>query len=478
MTFRTAFSTALSGFRLLFPYATWSLAHHAQAVARRSQPRSFGRCVSVLTRGKPEGGPRNVSWTPSRKTALSESARTREVSPLWLVPASPGPQPVQLLRGFPLGRCRARSAGVRRPLHVGPLRVARKGDTAARVPLCHDCGLPCQPGGREVLEHSISVVLCAYTEERWEALSAAVDSVRRQTVRPREIIVVIDHNARLLARVRASMPDVNSVESAQQPGAGGARNTGVAAASGAIIAFLDDDAEARPDWLQQLAACYRDPHVLGVGGAIDPRWLAHIPAWFPPEFRWVIGCTYTGMPLKRARIRNLIAANMSVHRDVFQALGGFRPGFGNVKIPEKRPVLQLQSRAGDEEVEFCIRGLQTWPDAWWLYEPLAAVYHRVPPRRARFVYFLSRCYAEGLGAAALVRTLGIRDGLSTERTYVLKTLPLGVACGLRDVARGDLTGLGRSGAIIAGLSLTSAGYVLGSAFQRMPGVRGQRATSG
>src|SRR5579875_590535 len=86
-------------------------------------------------------------------------------------------------------------------------------------------GTPCQPDKPEVVERSISVVLCAYTEERWEALAAAVDSVRRQTIRPREILVVVDHNARLLARVRAGMPDVSSLENAQQPGAGGARNT-------------------------------------------------------------------------------------------------------------------------------------------------------------------------------------------------------------------------------------------------------------
>ena len=314
---------------------------------------------------------------------------------------------------------------------------------------------------------NVSVVFCAYADDRWEALAAAVESVRQQTMHPRETIVVIDHNPRLLDRVRTCMPDIIALENTQLAGAGGARNTGVEAASGAIIAFLDDDAEAAPDWLERLIDCYEDPGMLGVGGAIDPNWLARKPSWFPSEFAWVVGCTYTGMPETRARIRNLIAANMSVRRDVYLDLGGFHPGFGNVKGQARGSLLRLQSRAGDEEVEFCIRGIQKRPGCYWLHEPRALVYHRVPAQRTRFKYFLTRCYHEGLGAASIVRSLGTGDGLSTERVYVFKTLPRGVVNGLADVAHGDLAGFGRSGSIIAGLAVTSASYLLGSAAQRV-----------
>ena len=80
----------------------------------------------------------------------------------------------------------------------------------------------------------------------------------------------------------------------QQRGISGARNSGIAAARGAIIAFLDDDAIAAPDWLEQLLAGYSSPNVLGVGGAIEPQWQGGRPRWFPPEFDWVVGCTYLG----------------------------------------------------------------------------------------------------------------------------------------------------------------------------------------
>ena len=71
---------------------------------------------------------------------------------------------------------------------------------------------------------------------------AAVRSVQEQSVAAREIIVVIDNNPALLARVREAMPDVIAEENSGGRGAGQARNRAVGLASGSIIAFLDDDA--------------------------------------------------------------------------------------------------------------------------------------------------------------------------------------------------------------------------------------------
>jgi hypothetical protein len=45
----------------------------------------------------------------------------------------------------------------------------------------------------------ISVVICAYTEERWEQLKRAVASLQHQSITPREILVVIDHNPAIAA---------------------------------------------------------------------------------------------------------------------------------------------------------------------------------------------------------------------------------------------------------------------------------------
>jgi glycosyltransferase involved in cell wall biosynthesis len=317
-------------------------------------------------------------------------------------------------------------------------------------------------------QRAVSVVICAYTEKRWEDLVAAVESVQRQTVSPEEIIVVIDHNPGLLKRVREHIPSVLALENQEAKGLSGARNSGALIAQGTVIAFLDDDAVAEPNWIENLSGCYSDSSVVGVCGRIEPLWLQARPAWFPSEFGWVVGCTYQGMPTEKATVRNMIGANMSVQRQVLITVGGFRESFGcnhnNASRGRARTGLQwLRHHAGDEETEFCIRVARQRPGSTWLYTPQAVIRHRVPAQRARWAYFLWRCYDEGLGKAMLVRLHGAQVGLSSERTYTFRTLPLGVMRGFINAFRHrDLAGLAQAGTIVIGLATTVAGYLVGT----------------
>jgi GT2 family glycosyltransferase len=307
---------------------------------------------------------------------------------------------------------------------------------------------------------AVSAVICAYADARGLALDAAVRSVSRQTHPPHEIVVVIDHNPALLARARRELDRVTVVENRNERGLSGARNTGVACSSGDVVAFLDDDAVAEPDWLERLVAPYDDPAVAGVGGTIEPRWLAGRPAGFPAEFEWVVGCTYKGGPCTPALVRNLIGANMSFRRDVLDRVGGFRADIGRTgRLP-----------TGCEETELCIRTRQRVPHAVFRHEPRARVAHMVPPGRASWRYFRARCFAEGISKAQVSASTGPRDGLASERAYVLRTLPAGAARGLADALRGDASGLVRSAAIVAGLAVTTTGYLAGAARTR----RGRR----
>lgn len=296
----------------------------------------------------------------------------------------------------------------------------------------------------------ISVIICAYTEERWDDLVAAIESVQAQTLQPAEIIVVVDHNQQLLKRVQEL--NVIAVQNTGVRGLSGARNSGIAIARSDIIAFLDDDAVAIPDWLILLSEGFSDPEILGVGGAVQPLWLSHESSWFPAEFYWVVGCTYRGMPAQAGIIRNPIGANMSFRREVFDAVGGFHSEIGRVG---KRPL-------GCEETELAIRAKQFWPLKRFLYQPRAKVFHRVPRNRTSWRYFCSRCYFEGISKALVSRYVGAKDGLASERAYTLRVLPRGVGRGLIDAFfHRDLSGLGRAGAIICGLALTAAGYCRG-----------------
>jgi glucosyl-dolichyl phosphate glucuronosyltransferase len=305
----------------------------------------------------------------------------------------------------------------------------------------------------------ISVIICAYTEKRWDQTLAAVESVRLQSRESLEIILVVDHNRALRDRFAGALPDVILLENTEAQGLSGARNTGIAVARGDVIAFLDDDAIAEPDWLKFLADCYEDPAVAGVGGLTMPLWETKRPPWFPEEFDWVLGCTYRGMPRSRTPVRNILGGNASYRQEVFRLVGGFCPTIG--RSSGKRPM-------GCEETELCIRIRQRRPDMVVLFENRAVISHWVPAARCRLSYFASRCYAEGLSKAVVAASVGAADALSSERRHATRTLPTGIARGLAAAITGDLWGVARAGAIIIGLAAATAGYGVGSLPRRTP----------
>ncbi|GAA2933503.1 glycosyltransferase family 2 protein [Streptomyces enissocaesilis] len=311
----------------------------------------------------------------------------------------------------------------------------------------------------------ISVVICVYTEDRWEDILAAVGSVRRQSRPAAETLLVVDHNPALLERLGTEYgndrEEVRVLANAGPRGLSAGRNTGIAAARGEIVAFLDDDAVAERDWLLHFAEGYDDPRVMAVGGRTLPAWASgRRPVWFPEEFDWVVGCTYKGLPPGRVRVRNVLGGNASFRKSAFDVAGGFATGIG--RDGDRRPL-------GGEETELCIRLTRAMPDAVLLIDDRSVIHHRVPAVRERFGYFRTRTYAEGLSKALVARSVGAGKGLESERRYTTRVLPAGVARGLRDAALGRPGGAGRAGAIVAGVAAAAGGYVLGSVRARRNG---------
>lgn len=289
-----------------------------------------------------------------------------------------------------------------------------------------------------------AVVICTYADERWNRLRDAVASVQRQSLAPREIIVVVDHNESLLTRARSELAGVVVVANCEDRGLRGARNSGLNAATADCVAFLDDDAQASEHWLARLAAAYEDPDVAGVGGRTHPVWDGGRPRWFPPEFEWVVGGAYRGMPLVRQHVRNLWGGNMSFRRELVMQLGGFRIGYSC------------------DDTELCIRLRQRWPSKRFIFLPDAGVLHYVERSRMTVPRFLSRCYFEGGSKAVLTRLAGSHDGLASERRYTREVLPKGLKHGVVDFARRmDPAGLARATMIIGGLTSAVAGYFVG-----------------
>ncbi len=297
-----------------------------------------------------------------------------------------------------------------------------------------------------------SVIICAYTMERWESLSAAVVSCDVQTSPPHEVIVVIDHNEKLLEQSIGAFSDARVISNSEVKGLSGARNTGVRAAKGEIVVFLDDDAYAREDWLEELTAPFVDPLVVGVGGWILPHWEGHEPRWFPKSFYWIFGCSYEGLPPTGSTIRNPIGASMALRRRVFDEVGGFTSGIGRVgKIP-----------LGCEETELCIRYGQSRPTERIVLVHEAVVHHRVPEERCTWHYFWTRSWAEGLSKAAVASLVGTSDGLAAERRHVVAALPREVISSAIDLPKHPRDAITRVGLLGAGLLIAAAGFGWGS----------------
>jgi GT2 family glycosyltransferase len=296
----------------------------------------------------------------------------------------------------------------------------------------------------------VSVIICAYTEDRWSRLGQAIESVRSQTRQAEEVVLVIDHCPALAARARAEFADIVVTENDSTPGLSGARNVGLRTAMGDVVAFIDDDAAAAPDWLDHLSRSYEDDDVVGVGGHVEPSFSGDRPGWFPPEFDWVIGCSHTGMPRFAQSVRNFVGANMSFRRQALVDLGGFSESLGRVGA----------NAAGCEETELCIRVADWRPGGRLVYVPEARVDHHVPPARTTWRYFLRRCYAEGRSKAVVTTLTGRRRGLEAERSYLRSTVPKGVATSLLAAAAGHPAEVLRAATAIGGVASTSIGYAL------------------
>jgi GT2 family glycosyltransferase len=238
-------------------------------------------------------------------------------------------------------------------------------------------------------------VICTFSSARLAEAIKCVESVLAQRPRPKQVLVVVDHNEDLRRILRASLPsDVEVLANTGERGLASSRNTAVRISSGDTIVFIDDDAVAHPRWLATLLAAFDDPAVVGAGGHAVPVWEDHRPPWFPDEFLWVVGCSYRGLP-RTGTVRNPLGCNMAFRAELFDRIGLFDPGMGRLG---SRPL-------GCEETEFCIRAVRSLPEAQLVLVSGAEIDHVVPQERGRASYLLRRCFYEGI-SKALVRRLG------------------------------------------------------------------------
>jgi len=265
----------------------------------------------------------------------------------------------------------------------------------------------------------ITAAICSY--ERYDLLPQAIDSLLRQTLPATDYrILVVDNspdrdraqNFALRYREHASVSYV--IEA--RPGLSNARNVAAAQCESELLAFIDDDAEAAPNWLASLVEAFAsDARVAAVGGKVVPRWMAPRPPWLHDRALGYLSLVdWGGRRRKPAAGEWLAGTNLAFRCDRLRALGGFALGLGRDGSAD-----HLLS---NEEIEL----LQRLRDAGdvILYAPEAEVTHLVPPERLTQVWFHRRVAWQALSNHfTLAGRIGSRRPTEEQRALLGLTDP-------------------------------------------------------
>jgi GT2 family glycosyltransferase len=179
------------------------------------------------------------------------------------------------------------------------------------------------------------------------------------------------------------------------PGVAHARNAGIQAARGRLVAFMDDDAIADPGWLESLLAAF-DQHresLLAVGGPVRALWGRAPSRWLRGHLLTFLSLVDYGPEPRALRIPHepLFGCNIALSRETALAIGGFRPSLGRVGS---------RLLSGDE-VDLQVRLHGAGGRVY--YEPKASVGHRIAAERMTRRWFLRRVFSQGVSDAVLAR---------------------------------------------------------------------------
>ncbi len=195
----------------------------------------------------------------------------------------------------------------------------------------------------------ISVVVCSYNGAR--TIGDTLEGLLRLDYPAFEVIVVDDGSTDATASI-VQAHGFRLIRTAHR-GLSNARNTGMQAAQGEIVAYIDDDVYPAPNWLTHLATTFIRTHHAGVGG----------PHLVSESDNWIANCVANapGGPvhvlLSDLNAEHIPGCNMAFRKSTLQSIGGFDPRY----------------RVAGDDVDVCWRLLQR---GWTLgFHPSAVVWH-------------------------------------------------------------------------------------------------------
>lgn len=240
-------------------------------------------------------------------------------------------------------------------------------------------------------EAPVRVSVVVPVRDMGDSLGACLTALTRQSVTPHEILVVDNGSRDHTAEVIRSFPVTYLFE--ERPGAAAARNHGIRAATGEVVAFTDADCVAAQSWVGAIAAPFVEPEVQVVAGTPMPmRDVTPLIA----TYATLIGQLDPRATLSHPRFPYAPTSCVAVRRSVLQRVGGFDPTY---RTYEGADLFYRMHR----------QGLLSWRIA-----PRAVVFFRT---RSDLRAFIRQNYRYGQGYGQFCRRY--RDDVGAERIGLL-----------------------------------------------------------
>lgn len=231
----------------------------------------------------------------------------------------------------------------------------------------------------------ISVIICTY--KRPNILNKCLQSLKIQTNKNFEVLVIDNANDKRTKKIVSSYTNVKYIVE-KNTGLSFARNTGFKNAKYDWIAYLDDDAIAEKDWIENIIKFIKNhPQSKIFGGPYTRYSDIKIPSWFPPEF----GNKDLGDMIKQLNPPGawLSGGNMIILKNLLEKFNGFNTNHGmsgnKVRYGEE---IELQQKITNSNIPI-------------YYSPNIKIKHLLRKEKMSLRWLLKNSFSHGLNAYAI-----------------------------------------------------------------------------
>lgn len=258
----------------------------------------------------------------------------------------------------------------------------------------------------------ISVVISAYSLDRYYDLTDVLNGLNKQTYRSFEAIVVIDKSKELFNKINEyinanRIENIKIIFNPENKGLSYSRNIGIKYSTGSIVAFIDDDAIPSSGWIENIIDTFsEDKNIGAVTGDITPLWEDNDMSWFPKELYWMISCSYIMTPTTKTEFERGFGTNMAFRREIFDKVGYFDTNFG---INGKKWV-------GGEDTDMFLRLKNI--NLKVIFNPNVRVQHRIYLSRLNPRNIIKRSFNGGYSVALMKKAIKYKLKGSTESEYL------------------------------------------------------------